>query len=209
MRFTIDHLEGALARKDLAEIGAVARDAFIDDPFFVFLSKNERLLRRGLPIFFQGFVKYLGQGKTISVVRHEGTIIAVAAWAAPGTFPPPIKDQLLQALYAFWALLPVPQALFHGTRYLLAMEKAHPKEEVWYLALLAVSPLFQRQGLGQMLMEPILASCDEVGYEVYLETQKEENLAYYRQVGFEETATLNPVPKGPPLWTMRRRAKLP
>jgi ribosomal protein S18 acetylase RimI-like enzyme len=209
MRFTIDHLEGALARKDLAEIGAVARDAFIDDPFFVFLSKNERLLRRGLPIFFQGFVKYLGQGKTISVVRHEGTIIAVAAWAAPGTFPPPIKDQLLQALYAFWALLPVPQALFHGTRYLLAMEKAHPKEEVWYLALLAVSPLFQRQGLGQMLMEPILASCDEVGYEVYLETQKEENLAYYRQVGFEETATLIPVPKGPPLWTMRRRAKLP
>ena len=208
MEFTIDHLEGALSRKDLAEIGAVARDAFIDDPFHLFLSNNERLLRRGLPLFYTGFIKYLGTGRTISVVRHQGVIIAVAAWAAPGTHPPPVKDQILQVLYAFWALLPIPKALFHGTRYLTAMEKAHPKEEVWYLALLAVSPSYQRQGLGQMLMEPVLASCDQEGYDIYLETQKEENLAYYRRVGFQESAILAPVPAGPPLWTMRRRARM-
>ncbi len=48
---------------------------------------------------------------------------------------------------------------------------------------------------------------DEDGLPCYLETQKEDNLAYYRRFGFEETERLSPSRHGPPLFTMTRPAR--
>ena len=87
------------------------------------------------------------------------------------------------------------------------MEKAHPKGEIWYLALLAVHPELQRQGIGGTLISPILELCDEQGIDVYLETQKQDNIAYYRRFGFSELEALRPVSAGPPLLRMHRTTK--
>lgn len=182
--------------------------AFFDDPFFVFLSPSDGLRRRGLRIFFRSFVKYIGEGRTIYVAKDQGEIVGVACWASPGSYPAPMKDQLLQSVQAFWALFLRPKALIDGLRYIAAIDKAHPKEELWYLGLLAVRPSHQRQGIGSLLLAPVLEEADAEGHDAYLETQKEDNLAYYRRVGFEVTSTLHPVSSGPPLWTMRRATKL-
>ena len=53
-------------------------------------------------------------------------------------------------------------------------------EPHYYLAILGADPLFQRSGRGQRrARSPMLERCDTEGVPAYLETQKEENLAYY------------------------------
>ena len=52
----------------------------------------------------------------------------------------------------------------------------------------------------------MLEVADREGVDCYLETQKPENLAYYRRFGYEVVEELQPVAGGPPLWTMRRQS---
>ncbi len=55
-----------------------------------------------------------------------------------------------------------------------------------------------------MLTEQGLGWADEEGVGSYLETQKEDNIPYYRRFGYELRETLRPVEGGPPLFTMWR-----
>jgi GNAT superfamily N-acetyltransferase len=123
---------------------------------------------------------------------------------APGGYPPSARAQIRQSLGALRALAPRPPALVAGTRYLTAIDKAHPRDDHWYLELLVVDPSVQRLGVGALLQGPLLADADRTGLDCYLETQNEANLAYYRRFGYDVAEVLRPVAGGPPLWTMRR-----
>jgi predicted N-acetyltransferase YhbS len=65
----------------------------------------------------------------------------------------------------------------------------------------------QRLGIGGALQDPTLEACDTEGLPGWLETQKEENLAYYRRFGFEVVKEHNPTPGVPSLWSMRREPR--
>jgi len=198
----------SLDRPTLEQVAHVATEAFVDDPFFVFLSPNRRLRRRGLHIYFRGAVGCLGERGVVLGVRGEGgRLVGVAAFVKPDGYPLPVSAQLRQALAALWALLPRPPALVDGSRYLWAIDKAHPRERLWYLELLAVDPSLQRRGIGGALQEHLYQQADRDQLPSYLETQKEENLAYYRRFGYELVSELRPVRRGPPLWTMRREPR--
>lgn len=140
---------------------------------------------------------------------QDGRLAGVAVWIPPGGYPFPIKDQTKQLLGALRALARRPTALWEGIRYLRAIEEAHPKDELWYLLLLAVDPAIQRSGIGARLQADTLTLADRQGLDCYLETQKEENLVYYRRFGYEVDRELRPVSNGPPLWTMRRKCRQP
>lgn len=73
---------------------------------------------------------------------------------------------------------------------LTAFEKRHPKEEHWYLELLGTDPSMQRRGVGAALMAEVLGRGDREGLPAYLETQKPDNVAYYRHHGFEVVDTM-------------------
>jgi GNAT superfamily N-acetyltransferase len=136
----------------------------------------------------------------------NGRLVGVAAWIPPGAYPPPVRAQLRQSLGALRALAPRPPSLVTGTKYLLAIDKAHPREDLWYLELLVVDPAVQRLGVGGLLQRAMLEEADRTGLPCYLETQNAANLAYYRRFGYEVAEELRPVGGGPPLWTMRRAA---
>lgn len=196
--------------KTLDEVAAVATEAFADDPFFSFLSPNATLRRRGLSIYWRAAVAALGErGLTLGVRRDDGRLVGVAAFVRPGCYPLPAMAQLRQAGSAFWALIARPAAIVRGTKYLLAIDVAHPGEPLWYLQLLVVDPPAQRAGVGAALQEHVFRLADEEQVPSYLETQKADNLAYYRRFGYETVQELQPVKKGPPLWTMRREPRRP
>ncbi len=197
----------ALDAQTLDEAAAVATEAFADDPFFCFLSPNERIRRRGLRIYFRAGVAHLGERGHLLGAREDGRLVGVAAFVRPEGYPLPVGVQLRQLVSAFWALAPRPPALLHGSRYLLAMDRAHPRDRHWYLELLAVHPEVQRKGHGGALQDRVYAQADGEQLPSYLETQKEENLAYYRRFGYELVKELRPVRGGPPLWTMRREPR--
>jgi len=195
------------SRLELSEAGGVAARAFYDDPFFVFLSPRPLIRARGLGIFWRAVVaSIIDTGEVLAARRHDGTLVGVAASIGPGRLPLSARAQLQQSAGALYALFPRPRALVDGTRYLVAIDKEHPREPLWYLALLVVDPLVQRSGIGTALQRQMLERADTEGVDCYLETQNERNIPYYGRFGYEVAQELHPVKNGPPLWTMRRKA---
>lgn len=196
--------------KEYGDAGIVGARAFQHDPFFEFLAPRPLQRARGLALFCRAYVSVLGSaGYVLGARQQDRRLVGVAAWVKPGRYPLPIPAQLRQAAEAFWALVIRPQALVDGTKYLLALERAHPRERHWYLQLLVVDPPLQRCGIGGMLQRPVLARADEEGLPCYVETQNPDNLPYYGRFGYEVVEKLNPVLHGPPVWTLRREPRAP
>lgn len=198
----LDHR--SLDRHGINDVAVVASRAFFTDPFFIFLSNKALLRQRGLTLFFRANLRHW-RGGTITTVRDEhDTVLGAAAWFPTYRYPQPVVTQLAQLPGVVRALYRRPRALLRGTAFLNAIAKVHPKEPHWYLFLLVADPEAQRRGVGTMLLRDALEAIDAEGVAAYLETQKEDNLAYYRRFGFDVVATIRPVAGGPPLYAMRR-----
>ena len=199
--------DGPLTKLEAQDAALVAAHAFQNDPFFEFLAPKAVPRARGLALWSNAICSHLAPKGLLLSARRDGRIVGVGAWIPPGAYPFPASTQVAQTLGALRALYRMPSAVPRGLRYLTAMEKAHPKGELWYLQLLACAPEHQRTGVGAALMEGVLERCDTEGVPSYLETQNEDNLAYYRRFGYEVVTTLSPVRAGPPLWAMRREPR--
>lgn len=195
--------------KDLRDAALVAARAFHDDPFFEFLDDNAVTRARGLAIFWRSTIASAASNATMMAARRpgDGRILGLSVVIPPGKWPLSLPNQARQLGGALRAMVIKPPALVRGTRYLLSMEAAHPKDRLWYLMLLVVDPSVQRGGIGARLQAPMLRCADDEGLDCYLETQKFDNVAYYRRFGYELTKELAPVNGGPPLFLMRRPTK--
>ena len=203
----IEIVEGLSSRTEIDDAAVVGARAFQNDPFLRHLAPPSMLRARGLAIYMRAMLKNLGAGGRILTARHEGRIVGLGAWVGPGGYPAPGRNQAAQVAGLVHAFAPRPQMAPDGMRYMRAIEHEHPKDPLWYLAILTVDPELQRSGIGRRLVEPILERCDVEGIDAYLETQKHDNLAYYQRFGFETVSELRPVASGPPLWTMRRSTR--
>jgi GNAT superfamily N-acetyltransferase len=198
----------ALSARQLDEAAMVALRGFYTDPFFIYLSPGARLRNRGLFLFFRTALRHLGPRGIIVTVRDDrDAIVGVSAWMPPGGYPQPIATQLAAIPGSFRALYRRPRSMLDGGRYLDAISKAHPKDPHWYLYLLVADPEMQRRGVGTMLLNDRLPQIDEEGVGSYLETQKEDNLAYYQRFGYELKTSITPVPEGPPIYALWRPAR--
>jgi GNAT superfamily N-acetyltransferase len=189
---------------DLAQAAVVAARAFYHDPLFEHLEPRPRQRAGGLVWFWLASLQAGGSRARCFGAWQGDHLLGVSVWFPPGTYPLPAGGQARALLGGLRALWRRPAGLLDGLRYLLAIDRAHPKEPLWYLFLLVVDPLVQRCGIGARLQAPGMAEADAAGLDCYLETQKPENLPYYRRFGYEVVRELRPVPSGPPMWTMRR-----
>jgi ribosomal protein S18 acetylase RimI-like enzyme len=194
--------------RDLEDAALVAARAFHDDPFFEYLDPHAVTRARGLAIFFRATIASAAPKATLTAARRpDGRLVGLCGVVPPGGWPLSVPSQLRQLGGAVRAMVVRPPALLKGTRYLWSMEAAHPKDRLWYLMLLVVDPSAQRSGIGGRLQQEMLDQADNEGLDCYLETQKTENVAYYRRFGYELTRELKPVAEGPPLYLMRRSPK--
>ena len=92
-----------------------------------------------------------------------------------------------------------PRAL----RVLSTIERVHPHQPHYYLAILGTEPTRQGHGLGSAALRPVLDRCDAEGVPAYLESSKESNVPFYARHGFVVTGEIR-LPKGPSLWPMWR-----
>ena len=182
-------------------IAAVSR-AFWPDPLFGFFARDEVQEHRVLPLFLGALLRdCLAHGEVWSTVDH-GRITGAASWLPPSALP---RSRLREArIYAACArALVTCRNRRTGIRLLDAVERAHPAEPHWYLALLGVDPSRQRRGLGGRLLEPVLERCDREVENAYLETQKPENLPFYERFGFVVIGEVR-VDDSPTIWRMWR-----
>jgi ribosomal protein S18 acetylase RimI-like enzyme len=89
-------------------------------------------------------------------------------------------------------------------RWLTAWSKHDPAGGHVHLGPVGVSPDAQGTGVGRRLMERYCAELDRTGGTGYLETDRPENIAFYRRFGFD---TVDEAPVlGVPNFFMRRPA---
>jgi ribosomal protein S18 acetylase RimI-like enzyme len=203
--FSLDH--GNLTPREIDAAAGVATRAFLDDNYFQYLMSDQRVRARALPLLFSSQLRHSGEhAHTVTARDPNGNVVGVALWVEPDHWPPPLGLQLAQMPSSLRALYRHPQTLRRAGIYLRTILKVHPKDLNWYLPLLAVDPSVQGQGAGTMLMEEGVLRMEKDGVGGYLETQKEENHAFYHRFGYELRETLHPIPGGPPYYTMWRPA---
>lgn len=185
--------------------------AFFDDPLAVHLAPSPRRRPWAIGTFLGGVLR---DARPFARVHgaFDGTasgqaprLTGVCAWLPPGHYPPSAVRQVRQLLVLPPLAAAYPRSLPDMARLVVEQTRVHPSEEHWYLALLAVDPPWQGRGVGHALLQPGLDQCDADGLPAYLETNKEENLAWYGRHGFALRDELRPFRQGPPLWTMWRR----
>jgi GNAT superfamily N-acetyltransferase len=184
--------------------------SFDDSPLMVHCIPNDRRRPSILRSFFRAAIRDALPFENVFVARDADRVLGAAVWLPPGRYPPSNLRQLRQMTGTFKLGPLAPRAIQPSLRYLRATEKAHPKATHWYLAVLGVDPEFQGRGLGGRLLQPVLEGADTEGVPVYLETDKERNLAFYARFRFGLVDTLHPDgPAAPPEWTMWRDPKDP
>jgi ribosomal protein S18 acetylase RimI-like enzyme len=86
------------------------------------------------------------------------------------------------------------------------MARYHPHEPHWYLPFIGVDPAHQGRGIGDALLKPMLAKCDEAGLPAYLESTTPKNQPLYRRHGFEAVGEIR-VGDCPVITPMLRRPR--
>lgn len=196
---------GRLDPGELDEVVVATARAFWPDPLFAYFARDHTHHHRFAPRMLRPVVADAERHGQVWVARTARGIAGSASWVAPGEMPRSTGRDLRIAAGALGAFA-WGRNRVDALRLLGAVDKRHPREPHWYLALLGVDPRFQGQGVGHALLRPVLARCDEEGHPAYLETQKEENLAFYARFGFEETRRIER-DGAPPIWLMWREPR--
>ena len=184
----------------------VLTQAFQADPMYAYFFSDPREQARWLPGLWDGVVEYtLRYGEVYTTAHVSG----VACWLCPGNTDLTLWRMLRTRMRLARAFMRFgPDTRRKSLAVLGYVEKEHKrlmgKRLHWYLWALGVEPACQGQGIGGKLIQPVLAQADQAGVPCYLETETEQNVAFYQKRGFV-VASAGPVPgHGLSLWMMVR-----
>jgi GNAT superfamily N-acetyltransferase len=181
---------------------ATTSRAFWPDPLFGFFARDPGQEHRVLPLFLGALLRDAFRFGEVWGAIEDNRVLGSASWLPPGATPRSRSREV--RIYAACArALLTGRNRRSGIALLDAVEKRHPTQPHWYLALLGVDPTRQGHGLGRALLNPVLTRCDETLESAYLETQKPENLPFYERFGFEVIDEVS-VPGSPSVWLMWR-----
>lgn len=182
--------------EDRGPLAEVLARAFHDDPMTSWLYPDARRRMGHARRFFEIRLRQLaGHGLIHTTPERSGA----ALWAPPGRWREDLRQSLM-LLPMLPILLPRLVSTARGVR---EIERHHPPAPHYYLSVLGTDPEHQGQGIGSVLLAPVLRRCDETRTAAYLESSKESNLAFYARHGFALTQRIE-LPGGPPLWLMWR-----
>jgi GNAT superfamily N-acetyltransferase len=193
-----------VTEEQIREVAAAIARGFDDSEIWVWLIPNDRK-RVGLLT-----KRYTAMIKHISIPRGGAWATAdlqgAALWSPPDRLKWTPREQFHEAL----ALLPGLgiRGATRGQRLYQLFRDNHPHQPHYYLDTLSIDPDHQRRGYGSVLMAPLLDRADSESMPVYLETQRYDNVPFYRRFGFEETGEMS-LPDSPTMWKMWREASPP
>src|SRR3954454_12904620 len=165
---------------DVPAIADVLVRAFHDDPIMGYLFQKDTPTK-ARRFFASDGKRALANGEVHTTTGDAPS--GAAIWFSPGHW----KLGGMELLKQLPLLVRLGSDLPRSMTFLNAVEKAHPKEPHWYLAVLGTDPDQQGKGIGSTLLAPVLQRCDEEGIPAYLESSKERNIPFYNRHGFEVT----------------------
>ncbi len=166
--------------------------AFQDYPLWGTLFSDVSKKQKYLLNTFEFLIKYSSlYGDAYATPNFEG----VAIWTNPDNikmnFAGMIRAGALKLTYNIGSIFLFDIGLKNFASWMKNMdfiEKTHKRLvpfRHWYLSVLGVDTVHQGKGYSSALLNPMLARIDIEGLPLYLETQKEKNVAIYERFGFE------------------------
>lgn len=191
-----------LKRADVpAAVGVLAR-GMRDNPVHVaaFGDDPERR-RRQLERLFTALFRVIRAQQPLAA-WDGGTLVGITGSLASPACSPTNVEQL--------RMLPTvvrmgPRTAARVNTWVSTWSKRDPAEPHWHLGPLSVDAHLQGRGIGSRIMEEWNRRLDEAGLAGYLETDKEQNVAFYERHGFEATGEEEVL--GVPNWYMTRPAR--
>ena len=196
----------SLAREDIPKAVETLKDAFSTDPLWEKVFKEDPDKDKTLTAFFTCPLLYgMKYGKACATSPSaEG----VAVWV-PGKY----------ADMNIWGMLR-SGALIYGMKMgrqsaqklaIVSKQTGHKRKKLMkghaymYLIIIGVSSQAQGKGFGSKLMDTICQECDDEGLNLYLETEKEENIRFYEKHGFVVLEKIILPKLDLPMWLMLRK----
>ncbi len=196
----------SLTKEDIPKAVETLKDAFSADPLWEEVFKEDPDQDQSLTAFFTCPLLYgMKFGKACATSPSaEG----VAVWV-PGKY----------ADMSMWGMLR-SGALFYGMKMgkqsvqnlaIVSKQTGHKRKKLMrnqaykYLTIIGISSAAQGNGFGSKLMDTIKQECDNEGLNLYLETEKEENLRFYEKHGFTVLERINLPKLDLPMWLMFRK----
>jgi len=183
----------------------VLAHAFDNDPTFCYFTREEQQARiDAIKCFAKAVLRYSQPYNQIYTTTND--LKGIAVWIPPEKYPLNDFRLLSLGLYALPFHLRLSR-LADLLSVLFTFEKYHKQDlpqPHWYLAMLGVSPVYQRQGIGSLLLQPILKQADNEGLPCYLETSTEGGVSLYQRHGFEIVRNESLLTGELKLWTMKR-----
>jgi GNAT superfamily N-acetyltransferase len=198
----VSGVSGTVRRATAADVPALAgmlARAFMDDPVAEWAFPAGGPRGRALERFQELRLRQLLREEEVwTSAEHT----SAALWAPPGRWRTTLAEDAV-----FLRCFAHPRLAYRAPLALagwLGLERGHPHEpEHYYLAVLGTDPAHQGQGLGSLLLQPVLEACDRDGVAAFLESSKERNVDFYARHGFRVTEEARLL-RGPPMWRMWR-----
>lgn len=192
-----------LTRHDVATAGPALARALADDPgwLHVFPDDAHRLARMATMLTLATGRIFLRGGASWAI-GDQGAAGA-ALWDAPGAHDIPALTALRLIPRLAWLIgrrTPAALGVFRQ------MERRHPTEPHYYLAVLGIDPSHQGRGLGPRLLAPVLERCDDQRILAWLESTNPKNHSFYLRSGFE-IADRHDIADGPTITFFARRPR--
>jgi GNAT superfamily N-acetyltransferase len=184
---------------DAATAARVIADAFQDLAACRWLVSNPEERHPVLVADFRILVDYvLDAGELHLTGDRDGVALWLPRDAGPLPEPPNYEARLRAACGPYTERFHILDETF---------EKHHPHDPHHYLAILAVRPERQGQGLGSALLSAYHARLDESGTAAFLEASSERSRDLYLRHGYERLGDPYYLPDGPPFWPMWRNPR--
>ena len=183
-------------RSDAARLLSAMTLGFSADPFMRWLYPEPQQF---LSVFPKVLDLYGGKAFEQGSAYCNDDLTAGALWLPPGIHP---DEDGLMACFEETVASEKHKSLFAAFD---GMDKHHPDEPCWHLAMVAVDPVDQGKGQGSALMTESLKACDHDGRQIYLESTNRANLSLYRRYGFADLEVIE-TPDAPPVFPMLRKS---
>ena len=187
------------ARGDVSRLAAALGAAMADDPLWSWAIPTARAVReRRLALLYRGFL-------AASLARNDRVLMtedrsAAGIFRAPGRREDTWRDMLRMAPRSIAALR---TGLPKLVRYDAACSDRAPTAPHWYLYVIGTHPAAQGKGAGSALVAVLAEVARAQGVPIALETESEQNVAWYAERGFDVTDEFT-LARGVRVWMMLR-----
>lgn len=180
---------------------------FAHDPVFAALLGGEASARIEPAVALYRIELSDADPRSVDVAEDpDGTFLGVALWQSPRERPRLLAE-----------LLGVPRVVralglrgtLRGARHDLAVRRARPLGDQWYLSSIAVSDVARGRGVGGLLLRTRLAAVDAQGLPAALESTTPASRRLYERHGFEPLTRVRSLPGTSSTMMLRPAAHTP